>query len=105
MFTAGAGTWKRMTQFTVFFKLCWLCGLIKGIYHPDLEWPTNPLSDRFFQPAHLTLDVSVPRLLAFYANGNDVDTVLVDGKVLMQDRKVKSVDEKAVVEMAREEAA
>jgi 5-methylthioadenosine/S-adenosylhomocysteine deaminase len=54
---------------------------------------------------HLTPSASVPRLLAFYANGNDVDTVLVDGRVLMQDRKATSVDEDAVVGMAREEAA
>jgi 5-methylthioadenosine/S-adenosylhomocysteine deaminase len=47
----------------------------------------------------------VPRLLAFYANGNDVDTVLVDGKVLMQDRKILSVDEGSLLERAREAAA
>jgi len=55
--------------------------------------------------AHLVPDSTVPRLLAFYANGNDVDTVLVDGKVLMQDRKVLSVDEESVLEGAREAAA
>ncbi|MGQ9583846.1 MAG: amidohydrolase family protein [Anaerolineae bacterium] len=54
---------------------------------------------------HLTPSVSVPRLLAFYVNGNDVDTVLVDGRVLMQDRAVRSVDEAAIVALAREEAA
>jgi cytosine/adenosine deaminase-related metal-dependent hydrolase len=49
--------------------------------------------------------VFVPRLLAFYTNGNDVDTVIVDGKILMQGRRVASVDEAAVLEMAQEEAA
>jgi cytosine/adenosine deaminase-related metal-dependent hydrolase len=54
---------------------------------------------------HLTPSVFVPRLLAFYTNGNDVDTVIVDGKILMQGRQVMSVDEAAVLEMAQEEAA
>lgn len=54
---------------------------------------------------HLTPDLFVPRLLVFYTNGNDVDTVLVDGKILMQGRRVNTVDEEAVVGMAREQAA
>ena len=54
---------------------------------------------------HLVPNSTVPRLLAFYANGNDVDTVLVDGRILMQDRVVQTVDEKAVLDTAREEAA
>jgi cytosine/adenosine deaminase-related metal-dependent hydrolase len=54
---------------------------------------------------HLIPDAAVPRLLAFYVNGNDVDTVLVDGRVLMQDRAVRSVDETAIMALAREEAA
>jgi len=58
-----------------------------------------------FSRPHLIPEASVPRLLAFYVSGNDVDTVLVDGEVLMQDRKVRSVDEEAVMEMARGEAA
>ena len=31
--------------------------------------------------------------LVYYANGSDVDTVLVDGKILMQNRQVTTVDE------------
>jgi cytosine/adenosine deaminase-related metal-dependent hydrolase len=54
---------------------------------------------------HLVPNTTVPRLLAFYVNGNDVDTVLVDGRILMQDRVVKTVDEKAVLDTAREAAA
>jgi cytosine/adenosine deaminase-related metal-dependent hydrolase len=53
---------------------------------------------------HLVPGVAVPRLLAFYANGNDVDTVLVDGKVLMRDRQVLTVDEESVLAGAREAA-
>jgi cytosine/adenosine deaminase-related metal-dependent hydrolase len=54
---------------------------------------------------HLVPDSTVPRLLAFYASGHDVDTVLVDGRVLMRDRKVLSVDEASVLDGAREAAA
>jgi cytosine/adenosine deaminase-related metal-dependent hydrolase len=53
---------------------------------------------------HLVPGSTIPRLLAFYANGNDVDTVLVDGTVLMQDRQVLSVDEGAIMDGAREAA-
>lgn len=43
--------------------------------------------------------------VAYFANGNDVATVLVDGRILMRDRKVLTVDENAVLEMADREAA
>ncbi len=35
-----------------------------------------------FDKPHLTPMTFVPQLLTYYVNGNDVDTVLVDGKVL-----------------------
>ena len=54
---------------------------------------------------HLTPDTMLPRLLAFYTTGRDVDTVLVNGKVLMEGRKVNTVDMAGVVELAREEIA
>ena len=38
-----------------------------------------------------------------FANGNDVDTVIVDGRVLMQDRRVLSVAEDAVIAAAQRE--
>jgi cytosine/adenosine deaminase-related metal-dependent hydrolase len=41
--------------------------------------------------------------LANFANGSDVDTVIVDGKVLMAGRQVKVVDERAALEMAQSE--
>jgi cytosine/adenosine deaminase-related metal-dependent hydrolase len=41
--------------------------------------------------------------LAYYANGNDVDTVLVDGEVLMENCKVKTVDVDEVLDLAQEE--
>jgi cytosine/adenosine deaminase-related metal-dependent hydrolase len=53
---------------------------------------------------HLTPETFIPQQIAFYANGNDVDTVLVDGKVLMEGRQIKSVDVSEVMELARTEA-
>ncbi|HEY8380769.1 MAG TPA: amidohydrolase family protein [Microvirga sp.] len=38
-----------------------------------------------------------------YANGNDVDTVIVDGRILMEGRKVSSVDEDRVLQAAQTE--
>ncbi len=41
--------------------------------------------------------------LVFEASGQDVDTVIVAGKVLMQARQVKSVDERAVLDAVQRE--
>ena len=54
---------------------------------------------------HLVPNESVPRLLVFYTNGNDVDTVIVNGQTLMQNREVLSVDEQEIVMKAKQEAA
>ena len=53
---------------------------------------------------HLTPAALVPRQMVFYATGADVDTVIVDGRVLMRGRQVVTVDENAVLEQARAEA-
>jgi cytosine/adenosine deaminase-related metal-dependent hydrolase len=42
--------------------------------------------------------------VAYYANGNDVDTVIVDGEVLMEGCEVKTVDVDDVLDLAQEEA-
>jgi cytosine/adenosine deaminase-related metal-dependent hydrolase len=41
--------------------------------------------------------------ITYFANGNDVDTVIVDGEILMENRVVKTVDEMEVLEMAQEQ--
>ena len=41
--------------------------------------------------------------ITYFANGNDVDTVIVDGKILMEHREVKTVDEYVILERAQEE--
>ncbi|RLG99526.1 hypothetical protein DRO19_02045 [Candidatus Bathyarchaeota archaeon] len=42
--------------------------------------------------------------LVYSAKGKDVDTVIIDGKVVMENRKVKTVDEKEVIKKAAETA-
>ncbi|UCD46223.1 MAG: amidohydrolase family protein [Candidatus Bathyarchaeota archaeon] len=55
------------------------------------------------RPHMYPMNMAVDRV-AYYANGNDVATVLVDGDVLMEDGVVKTVDEGEVLEMAQREA-
>jgi cytosine/adenosine deaminase-related metal-dependent hydrolase len=42
--------------------------------------------------------------IAYFANGNDVSTVLVNGRVLMRDRTVLTVNEDEVLTLAQREA-
>lgn len=41
---------------------------------------------------HLTPNLDTAATLVHYGNGNDVDTVIVDGRFLMKDKKIQSVD-------------
>lgn len=61
----------------------------------------------------ILLDMFKPHLVPFYmashrvayeAMGSDVNTVIVDGKVLMENREVKTVDEEELLERAQLEA-
>lgn len=54
---------------------------------------------------HLIPNAFIPRQLAFYANGNDVDTVIVDGQLLMRHREVLCSNEETIIKEARKEAA
>ena len=54
------------------------------------------------KPHFFPLNMPVDKV-TFFANGNDVDTVIVDGEVLMQGRKVKTVDEYAVMEESQKQ--
>ncbi len=45
----------------------------------------------------------IPQRVAYQVTGHDVDTVLVDGKILMEGRRVKSVNEKRVLREAQQE--
>lgn len=42
--------------------------------------------------------------LTYFANGNDVDTVLVAGRIVLQNRQATLVDESAILDAAQEEA-
>lgn len=54
--------------------------------------------------AHLSPNFMPVHKLILYASGQDVDNVIVNGKLLMKDRKVMSVNEYDIIEEAQEEA-
>jgi cytosine/adenosine deaminase-related metal-dependent hydrolase len=54
------------------------------------------------RPHMYPLNMAVDRV-TYFANGNDVATVLVDGEVLMEDRVVKTVVEGDVLDLAQGE--
>ena len=56
------------------------------------------LNKPHFYPLNMPVDK-----VTYFANGNDVDTVIVDGEILMRGRKVKTVDEYAIMEQAQEQ--
>jgi cytosine/adenosine deaminase-related metal-dependent hydrolase len=53
---------------------------------------------------HLTPRKHVPQLLGYYVEGADVANVIVDGRVVMRDRKVLAVDVREVLEWVQIEA-
>ncbi len=57
----------------------------------------------WWRPHMVPMNMPLYRV-AYFANGNDVSTVLVNGRVLMRDRRVLSVNEDAVLTMAQREA-
>ena len=46
----------------------------------------------------------MPHQLCFYTNGHDVDTTIIDGKIMMENSEVLSVDAQEVMDLARVEA-
>ena len=52
-----------------------------------------------FKPHLVPANMPVHRV-AYFANGNDVDTVIIDGEVLMENRMVKTVNEAEVIKLA-----
>lgn len=57
----------------------------------------------WFAPHLVPMQMPLYRV-AYFANGNDVATVIVDGRVLMRDRHVLSMNEEEVLTMAQREA-
>jgi len=54
--------------------------------------------------AHLTPFRDPLKILLYHANRNDVDTVIVDGQILMQERRILAMDEERVISEANEVA-
>ncbi len=57
-----------------------------------------------FKPHLVPANMPVHRV-AYFANGNDVDTVIVNGEVLMEKRRVKTVNEAEVLTLAEKAIA
>jgi 5-methylthioadenosine/S-adenosylhomocysteine deaminase len=55
-----------------------------------------------FSKPHLTPLHNVYASIVYSAQGSDVDTVIVDGRILMENRQVTTLDEKVVIEKAKE---
>jgi len=53
---------------------------------------------------HLYPAIQPLQRIVYAASGQDVDTVIVDGQVVMRGRKVLTVDEEAVLAAAQDEA-
>ena len=53
---------------------------------------------------HLTPENDIATNIVYSANGADVDTVIVDGKVIMQNRKIMTLDEKEVIKQVKKVA-
>jgi 5-methylthioadenosine/S-adenosylhomocysteine deaminase len=52
--------------------------------------------------AHLQPVHDIVNSLVYCAKGSDVDTVIIDGQVVMQGRKLVTMDEQAILDMAQE---
>jgi cytosine/adenosine deaminase-related metal-dependent hydrolase len=53
---------------------------------------------------HLVPSVDPVANLVYYANGNDVETVIIDGRVVVEDRTIKTVDEQEMLRQAQKAA-
>ena len=54
------------------------------------------------QKPHLTPNLDIVANLVHYANGNDVETTIIDGRVVMENRVMKTVDEAEVLRIGQE---
>jgi 5-methylthioadenosine/S-adenosylhomocysteine deaminase len=53
-----------------------------------------------FEKPHLTPSFDLAAELTRYVYGSDVETVIVDGKIVMEDRVIKTIDEKDILSTA-----
>jgi 5-methylthioadenosine/S-adenosylhomocysteine deaminase len=54
---------------------------------------------------HTTPRPDLVSTIVYAAEASDVDTVIIDGRVVMRDRELNTLDEQAVIKQARDEAA
>ena len=54
---------------------------------------------------HLVPFADPANMIAYYVRGNDVCTTIIDGKIIMEDHKVLTVDEQDVLDNARQHIA
>ena len=54
------------------------------------------------QKPHLQPIHDIYSCLVYSATGQDVDTTIVDGKIIMQNRELKGIDEKYLIEKCNE---
>jgi len=57
-----------------------------------------------FNKPHLTPNHNLYANIVYSARGSDVDTVIIDGKIIMRDRVVKTLEESKIIERAKETA-
>ncbi len=57
-----------------------------------------------FRQPHLTPNWMVVHRLIYEASGHDVETVIVDGKIVMEDRRILTVDMQTVLDQAEDQA-
>ena len=53
---------------------------------------------------HMCPENDIPSNIVYSANGADIDTVIVDGKIIMQNRKMTQIDEKEVIKRVKKVA-
>ncbi|MGQ4833723.1 MAG: amidohydrolase family protein [Candidatus Asgardarchaeia archaeon] len=57
------------------------------------------------QASHLQPVFDVINTIVYVANGHDVDTVIIDGKVIMKNRTIQTIDEEKILETIQEKFA
>jgi 5-methylthioadenosine/S-adenosylhomocysteine deaminase len=55
-----------------------------------------------FKKPHLTPFHNCPSHIVYSAFGSDVDTVIIDGNIIMKNRKIKTLDETKIIGMAQQ---
>ncbi len=78
-------------------------GMERDIGSLDVGKKADIILIDWFRPHMVPMNMPLYRV-AYFANGNDVTTVLVNGRILMRDRVVLTVNETEVLTLAQREA-